>query len=141
MKTRHMTTKIILLSVAAAVVALWGVSHAAPTADVLDGKTFTCPTGNMGMKAYDKDELSFKDGKLHSALFEKWGFSEGAYSSTVKGDEIHFKAETSSQSHGKIVWKGKVSGEGIDIAYNWISQDWHWKDHHGASWCRGPLKN
>lgn len=140
MKTRHIFTKIIVFGVVAAGAALWGVSQVAATSVTLDGKTFTCPTGNEGMKAHDQDKLSFRDGKLRSTLFEKWGFGESAYTSTVDGDEIHFQATASSPHHGKIVWKGQVKGDRIDLTYNWISKDWHWKDHHGESWCRGTLK-
>ena len=140
MKARHIFKTILVFGFVAALVSLWGVSQTTATTGSLDGRTFTCATGNKGMKAHDKDELRFGDGKLHSALFEKWGFGETVYTYTVEGDEIRFQAEASSPDHGRIVWQGEVKGDRIDLTYNWISQDWHWKDHHGEAWCRGEVK-
>ena len=51
----------------------------------LDGKTFVVETGEKGKSGGDKDTLTFKDGNFRSAGCDRYGFGDGAYTSTVNG--------------------------------------------------------
>lgn len=88
---------------------------------LLDGRSYVGKTGEVGKEATEDEEILFKDGKLHSVGCEPWGFNDGEYRAIHpgEGEKIHFEAETESPKHGKIVWKGTVEGESIDVMYTW----------------------
>jgi len=54
-----------------------------------------------GEERGDKDTLIFKDGNFHSTGCDQYGFGDGAYTTTVKGDAIQFEAVTTSPTKGK----------------------------------------
>lgn len=105
---------------------------------VLDGKIFNGPRGEKGKEADGEDQLSFRNGKLHSANCVEWGFGDGVYTATAEGDDVHFKAEIFSDKHGKIVWKGTVRGDILDATYTWSKEGWFRKTVQDY-WFKGVL--
>ena len=109
---------------------------------VLDGKTFVVETGEKGKSGGDKDTLTFKDGNFRSAGCDQYGFGDGAYTSSVKGDSIQFEAVTTSTTKGKMTWKGTVTGDKIEVAYVWVDAS-HWYKPNPKpleKWAKGELK-
>ena len=109
---------------------------------VLDGKTFVVETGEKGKSGGDKDTLAFKDGNFRSAGCDQYGFGDGAYTSSVKGDSIQFEAVTTSPTKGKMTWKGTVTGDKIEVAYVWVDAS-HWYKPNPKpleKWAKGELK-
>ena len=107
----------------------------------LDGKTFTVETGEKGKSGGDKDTLTFKDGNFRSAGCDQYGFGDGAYTSSVKGDSIQFEAVTTSPTKGKMTWKGTVTGDMIEVAYVWVDAS-HWYKANPKpleKWAKGEL--
>jgi len=108
----------------------------------LDGKTFAVETGEKGKSGGDKDTLTFKDGNFRSAGCDQYGFGDGAYTSSVKGDSIQFEAVTTSPTKGKMTWKGTVTGDMIEVAYVWVDAS-HWYKPNPKpleKWAKGELK-
>jgi hypothetical protein len=109
---------------------------------LLDGKTFVVETGEKGKSGVDKDTLTFKDGNFRSAGCDQYGFGDGAYTSSVKGDSIQFEAVTTSPTKGKMTWKGTVTGDKIEVAYVWVDAS-HWYKPNPKpleKWAKGELK-
>jgi hypothetical protein len=109
---------------------------------LLDGKTFVVETGEKGKSGGDKDALTFKDGNFRSAGCDQYGFGDGAYTSSVKGDSIQFEAVTTSPTKGKMTWKGSVTGDKIEAAYVWVDAS-HWYKPNPKpleKWAKGELK-
>jgi hypothetical protein len=93
------------------------------TKGALDGEVFLVEKGEAGKPSGRKDTYIFRDGKFRSTYCEKhYGFGEGAYSSTKKGNTITFAADTRSESHGTIHWEGTVKVGEIDVRYAWASR-------------------
>jgi hypothetical protein len=114
---------------------------AGETSGLLDGRSFVGKTGEVGKESAEDEEIVFRDGKLHSVGCEPWNFNDGEYKAmrSGEGDKIHFEAETESPKHGKIVWKGTVEGDSIDVNYTWSKKGWlgtKTKD----KWFKGTLK-
>ena len=108
----------------------------------LDGRIFVVETGEKGKSGGDKDTLTFKDGNFRSAGCDRYGFGEGAYTSSMKGDSILFEAVTTSPTKGKMTWKGIVTGDKIEVSYVWIDAS-HWYKPHPKpleKWAKGELK-
>ena len=108
----------------------------------LDGKTFAVETGEKGKSGGDKDTLTFKDGNFRSAGCDQYGFSDGAYTSSVQGDSIQFEAVTTSTTKGKMTWKGTVTGDKIEVVYVWVDAS-HWYKPNPKpleKWAKGELK-
>lgn len=80
---------------------------------ILDGKQFDTHLDG------DNDILTFQDGMFHSLSCDKWGFGLGEYSTTASGNSISFKATTTSEKHGIMVWKGTVIEAKIEGSYYW----------------------
>ena len=108
------------------------------TAHILDGKKFKGPTGEKGKKVHHVDVLSFSDGKFTSSECFQYGFSGGPYTTTVEADSIHFHAETISPTHGKMVWKGVLKGDTLEVTYTWTKERWFWTTFR-EYWFKGSL--
>jgi len=106
---------------------------------ILDGKKFIGPTGEKDKKVHHEDVLSFSDGKFTSSMCFQYGFKGGPYTATVQGDSIHFKAETISPTHGKMVWQGTLKGDTLDVTYNWTKERWFWTTFR-EYWFKGTLQ-
>jgi len=130
---------------------LWAAPHAvagespmkgAAAPGALDGKVFVVQTGEMGKKAEEKDTLSFRNGKFHSAGCDKYGFGDAAYRTSSEGDAVTFTAETVSATKGKIRWEGTVRGDQIDVRYVWTDSP-HWYKPNPKpleKWAKGERK-
>ena len=106
----------------------------------LDGKVFIVERGEAGKKADGKDTYIFRDAKFRSTYFEKhYGFDEGSYTSTVKGDTISFASNIRSKSNGTIHWEGTVRGDKVDVSYTWTGRKPKWyqaKPNPSEHWAR-----
>lgn len=97
--------------------ALLGVA-AACAAAALDGKSFVADSGPKGKPATEKEDvLSFRDGRFHSSICDKYGFGTGAYQATSEGGTIRFATETLSDKDGRLAWQGTVQGDAIEGSY------------------------
>ena len=110
----------------------FAVSH------ILDGKKFFGPTGEKGKKVHHEDILSFSDGKFTSSECFQYGFEGGPYTTTVEADSIHFHAETTSPTHGKMMWKGTLKGNTLNVTYTWTKERWFWTTFR-EYWFTGSL--
>jgi len=110
----------------------FAVSH------ILDGKNFSGPTGEKGKKVHHEDVLSFNDGIFTSSECFQYGFKGGPYTATVEADAIHFHAETTSPTHGKMVWQGTLKSGTLDVAYTWTKERWFWTTFR-EYWFKGSL--
>ena len=107
-------------------------------AHILDGKKFIGPTGEKGKKVHHEDVLTFSDGKFTSSECFQYGFKGGPYTATVGAESIHFRAETTSPTHGKMVWKGMLKGDTLDVTYSWTKERWFWTTFR-EYWFKGSL--
>ena len=105
---------------------------------ILDGKNFSGPTGEKGKKVHHEDVLSFSDGKFTSSECFQYGFKGGPYTATVEADAIHFYAETTSPTHGKMVWQGTLKSGTLDVTYTWTKDRWFWTTFR-EYWFKGSL--
>jgi len=105
---------------------------------ILDGKKFVGPTGEKGKKVHHEDVLSFSAGKFTSSQCFQYGFTGGPYSTTVEADSIQFHAETISPTHGKMVWKGTLIGDTLEVTYTWTKERWFWTTFR-EYWFKGTL--
>lgn len=106
---------------------------------LLDGKTFIGPTGEKGKKTHHEDVLSFSNGRFTSSKCFEFGFTDGPYTARIEGDLIHFQAETVSSSHGKMMWKGTLAGDIMEVEYSWTKERWLWTTYR-EYWFRGTLQ-
>ncbi|MHC4292389.1 MAG: hypothetical protein ACYSTR_09290 [Planctomycetota bacterium] len=110
----------------------FAVSH------ILDGKKFIGPTGEKGKKVHHEDLLSFSEGKFTSSECFQYGFKGGPYTAKVEADAIHFLAEATSPTHGKMVWQGTLKGDTLDVTYTWTKERWFWTTFR-EYWFKGSL--
>ncbi|MEJ2234056.1 MAG: hypothetical protein P8X67_09020 [Syntrophobacterales bacterium] len=142
MKAQLRFFKVILFGLAVMFVALSaakGTEVALAASGILDGKKFVGETGEKGKKVHHEDVLSFSDGKFTSSGCFQYGFKDGPYTATVEGDSIHFQAETISPTHGKMVWKGTLKGDTLNVDYTWTKERWLWTTFR-EYWFTGSLK-
>ncbi len=98
--------------------------------------------GEKGKEAKGTDTLVFKNGKFRSVGCDKYGFGDGAYTTTVQGDAIRFVADTMSETKGRMHWEGTVRDDKIDVNYVWIDKS-HWYKPNPKpleKWAKGELK-
>ncbi len=112
----------------------------APTASLLDGKTFVAQSGEKGKPARNKDTFVFRDGRFLSEGCSPFGFKDAPYQVTVDGAAVRFHAETHSPTHGKMVWDGTVKDNVIEATSVWTRERWYWKIKK-EYWFRGQLKS
>jgi hypothetical protein len=124
----------------------WEVSPAlgggGSASGVLDGKTLLVEQGDKGEKAKGTDTLIFRNGRFRFSGCDKYGFGDGAYTTTVEGDTVRFIAETTSETKGKMHWEGTVRGDKIDVSYVWTDRS-HWYKPNPKpweKWAKGELK-
>ena len=80
-------------------------------AGLLDGRRFVAEAGPLGKPADEKDDvITFADGRFHSLQCDQWGFDKGTYGATRDGDAIRFEATTTSAKHGRLHWRGSLTG-------------------------------
>ena len=106
---------------------------------LLDGKTFVGQNGSKGKEADHPDEFVFAGGLFRSASCDDYGFGKGEYDASVKDGVIYFQAVTTSPSHGRIQWQGKVDGDQLEATFIWTKERWYW-DIRKEYWFKGRLK-
>ncbi|MGB3095426.1 MAG: hypothetical protein WBB46_01655 [Candidatus Deferrimicrobiaceae bacterium] len=111
-----------------------------PISRLLNGKTFLVKSGEEGKEASHHDDyLVFRDGMFVSSdCAEYLEFRESTYSVTTEGDGIRFRAQTTSPTHGTMIWNGTVRGDIMDATARWIDKRWYWTIDR-MYWFRGQL--
>jgi hypothetical protein len=138
-KTNLSSSKVIVFGMALTIAALLAAKGVEPASGLLDGKEFVGPTGEKGKAVHHEDVLGFHDGIFTSSECFEYGFKGGPYTATIDGDSIHFQAVTISPTHGKMVWKGTVKGDTLNVTYTWTKKRWLWTTHR-EYWFTGSLK-
>jgi hypothetical protein len=141
MKTMLRFSKVIVVGLAVMIVTVSLAKRLEAAADhsrILDGKKFVGLTGEKGKKAHHEDVLSFSEGIFTSSACYHYGFKGGPYTATVDGDSIHFRAETLSPTHGKMVWQGTLKDGTLEVDYSWTKERWLWTTHR-EYWFKGSL--
>jgi hypothetical protein len=107
---------------------------------LLDGKAFLVKSGQQGNEvSHHDDYLIFRDGMFVSSdCVELLDYRESTYSATTQGEGIRFRAETTSPTHGTMIWDGTVRGDVIDATARWIDKRWYWTIDR-MYWFRGKL--
>ena len=72
------------------------------------------------------DTLVFKDGEFSSAICERCNFSSALYWIRQDGEQLHFLAELSSPTDGKMVWQGTVRDGKLEGTMRWTRKRWYW---------------
>ena len=100
----------------------------APTSknDPLDGLQFKGQTGEQGKGSNTEDTITFKDGQFRSLSCENWGFGPAPYSVKKEGESYHFSATLLSPDHGKLEWKGTITGDTAEATFRWLKKRWYW---------------
>lgn len=73
-----------------------------------------------------EDRLMFADGKFSSEICRRYNFKEAPYWMRVEGDQVHFLAELTSPTDGKMVWKGTIRGDVLQGTMRWTKKRWYW---------------
>ncbi len=113
---------------------LLGAADATGTAYAAESRAATSSTAlldGMSFAARNEvtksdDRLMFRGGRFISEACIPFGFAESPYWVRTEGDKIHFLAEIESPTHGKMLWRGTVSGDNIDASYLWTKERWYW---------------
>jgi hypothetical protein len=94
----------------------------------LDGRTFRARIVRAGAEEDGPlgDELTFSDGRFSSAICKQYNFAEAPYWVRLEGDRIHFLAELTSPTDGRMLWKGTVEGDTLEGTMHWTKKRWYW---------------
>lgn len=100
----------------------------ADAAAPLDGRTFSARIVRAGSSEDDPlgDQLLFEDGRFSSAICKQYNFAEAPYWVRLEGDRIHFLAELTSPTDGRMLWKGTIQGDTLEGTMHWTKQRWYW---------------
>lgn len=93
---------------------------------ILDGRRYRAHTLGKDGQPEGDDVLVFRAGNFSSSSCAPYGFGEGPYWIRTQGDTIQFLAETTSPTHGTILWKGSVRGDRLEASYVWTKVRWYW---------------
>lgn len=101
------------------------------TAAPLDGRTFRTSIVRTSAEKVEEgdqfpDQLEFRDGKFSSMICKRYNFSAAPYWVRREGDQVHFLAELTSPTDGKMVWKGTIKGESLEGTMHWTKKRWYW---------------
>ncbi len=104
-----------VLALTVAALCVMGSPNAAAQWAGLEGKVFIADAGPKGKPADEKgDIITFAAGTFHSSMCDQWGFNKGIVAAVQQGDAIQFETETRSDSDGRLVWRGVVTGSVIE---------------------------
>jgi hypothetical protein len=117
-----------------------GPPEGGSTSHLLDKRTFLVKSGEQGKEASHHDDyLIFRDGMFVSSdCAELLDFRESTYSATSQEEGIRFRAESTSPTHGTMIWDGIVRGDVMDATARWIDKRWYWTIDR-MYWFRGQL--
>ena len=100
-----------------------------PELRALDGIKFKAGivrTENVGKVQPLEDELIFSDGKFISMICKSFNFEPAPYWIRSDKDQIHFLAELTSPTDGKMIWEATVRDGKLDGTMHWIKKRWYW---------------
>ncbi|MCR9136587.1 MAG: hypothetical protein NXI27_11365 [Alphaproteobacteria bacterium] len=117
--------RLVLTALIVAIVLPAPMTEAAEESGPLDGMVFAGKFGDPGAPGRD-DLLYFNNGKFWSAICIRCGFEPGEYWVRKVGDSIHFRGEQRSE-RGIFLYRGRVTGDKIQIDVNWTKDRWYWK--------------
>lgn len=103
---------------------------------LLDGRHFAGQTGAVGAAADHNDVLHFERGLFTSDTCREYGFAPAPFRVRRDGDDLLFHAITLSPDHGRMEWRGRISGRRAEASYSWDHQRWFWQIHR-EYWFRG----
>ena len=86
----------------------------------LDGRRFVGETSEAGAEHGSPEEFVFQDGRFDPLACHQYSFSATPYQATAEGGAVRFKAETLSETEGRMRWTGKVEGDRIEGMVLWI---------------------
>ena len=96
----------------------------------LDGMHFAAGIIREGDEQAQKrpleDMLLFEDGNFSSVVCKRYNFESAPYWIRREGDRIHFLAELSSPTDGKMVWKGTIQEGKLSGTMRWTRKRWYW---------------
>ncbi|MEJ2168304.1 MAG: hypothetical protein P8X90_22525 [Desulfobacterales bacterium] len=105
-------------------VIVFSTTIAAAQEGQLDGKVFIGQYREKHKRAFQEDELRFMNGEFHSTGYGQKGFNGGVYKAKTVEGKIYFTAETVSSKQGKIIWRGIIHGDSIEVNYQWSKKGW-----------------
>lgn len=73
-----------------------------------------------------RDTLNFNDGQFSSVICQRYNFSSAPYWIRREDDQVHFLAELSSPTDGKMVWKGTIRDGKLEGTMRWTRKRWYW---------------
>jgi hypothetical protein len=103
---------------------MFGITIVIAQEGILDGKKFVGQYRENHKRTFKADELRFFNGKFHSIVYGQKGFNEGVYIARAEEDKIYFEAETVSSKQGKIIWRGIVHEDTVEVNYHWSKKSW-----------------
>lgn len=107
------------------------IAAAPGTMPTLDGRQYKAgivraTSTEEGEKKPLGDLLMFNGGKFSSAVCKRYNFAEAPYWIRIEGDRVHFLAELTSPTDGKMVWKGTIRGDTLEGTMRWTKKRWYW---------------
>lgn len=117
--------RLVMITLIAALALSAPTTEAADESGPLDGMIFAGKFGDPGAPGRD-DLLTFNNGKFWSAICIRCGFEPGTYWVRKVGTSIHFHGEQRSE-RGTFFYRGRVTGDKIQIDVNWTKDRWYWK--------------
>lgn len=96
---------------------------AAAEEGMLDGKTFAVELVEVGAEEGDADSLAFAMGTFRSSACDTYGFTAAPYTAMEKDGAVHFEAETTSPTEGRMHWKAVVTNDAIEGTAVWYKDD------------------
>lgn len=94
----------------------------------LDGLTFSA--GIVRAEDEEKkpldDVLTFKDGQFSSEVCRRYNFASAPYWIRRDGDQVHFLAELTSPTDGKMLWQGSIRDGKLEGTMRWTRKRWYW---------------
>lgn len=98
---------------------------------LLDGRQFKAGIVKVdaeqdGKKPPLGDQLMFSDGMFSSAVCKRYNFTAAPYWVRVEGDRVHFLAELTSPTDGRMLWKGSIRGDTLEGTMRWTKKRWYW---------------
>jgi hypothetical protein len=102
----------------------------------LDGRSFVGETGEEGTTRGDPEEFVFAAGKFDPLGHHDRGFAAAPYHAERRGDAVAFRAETMSESAGRLRWTGTVRGDRLEGTVLWIKNGQAPKEY----WFTGTLQ-
>ena len=103
---------------------------------VLDGKTFVGEMGKKGEQNGQEEDVIFTDGKMRSSMCNRFGYSDGTYTTTMNGDATVFETQLTHPTDGTQKWTGTVKGDTLEA----VSSSQKPGEAPTEMWVKGQLK-